>query len=156
MQVESKVGQGTRMYFSLKFKLGNAKDIKDIETTELPQKKILKKTSCLPIKEPFSKPATQQPLPAGCPQVLFVEDNIIAMKAGQAIIQNEGCQVYAAKNAEAAIKLFKNQVFDLVISDLGLSGFQGDEMTSAFRYWKVYQRENQRRLLALPRMLSKR
>lgn len=134
VQVESKVRQGTRMHFSLKLKLGKAKNVK---MTEPFQEKSTKKTSGLIAKipeKPLSKPVAPQSLPRGCPQILFVEDNTISMKAGQALIQNEGCEVHAAESAEAAIKLFKEQAFDLVISDSGLPGFQGDEMASAFRH----------------------
>jgi len=147
--VESKVDRGTRIYFSLKLKLGKAKDVTTIEP---PQEKLLKKTSGLAAKtqeKPLSKPVALQPRLTGCPQVLFVEDNTIAIKVGQAIIQNEGCQVTVAESAEAAIKLFKSRMFDLVISDLGLPGFQGDEMASAFRHLENIARKKPMPIVAL-------
>lgn len=138
IELESEVGKGTQMCFSLELKIGKAKDVKKI--SENSQPKIAQNVK---IQQPQAKEeiAKNEPL-ANALRILFIEDNAIALKAGQILLRNAGFAVQLAESAETAIGLFKNQSFDLVISDLGLPGIQGDEMTSMLRYWeKIYQKK---------------
>jgi PAS domain S-box-containing protein len=68
--------------------------------------------------------------------ILLVEDNAIARQTAQMLLQNSECKIHVAENAEIALQLIKTESFDLIITDLGLPGLQGDEMISIFRYWE--------------------
>jgi two-component system, OmpR family, aerobic respiration control sensor histidine kinase ArcB len=81
--------------------------------------------------------------------ILLVEDNAIASKAARILLQDLGCCVQTADNAETGISLFKSQYFDLVIADLGLPGIQGDEMTNLLRYWEKIFQKNPTPIVAL-------
>lgn len=65
--------------------------------------------------------------------VLLVEDNAPALKVLEILLKEHAVQVYTAVNAESALDLIKSQRFDLIITDLGLPGLSGDDMTVAIR-----------------------
>ena len=75
------------------------------------------------------------------PQVLLVEDNAIAMIVLKNLVQKFDVQITTAFDAEKAFELVQSQPFHLVITDLGLPGKQGDDLSQMIR---TYEKENQR------------
>ena len=72
------------------------------------------------------------------PYVLLIEDNVIALRTAETILIQSGCCVQSATNARQAMILFKNNVFDLVLSDLGLPDISGIELAHKFREFEQH------------------
>ena len=73
----------------------------------------------------------------GTPRLLLVEDNLIALKMLELISQQTGCTFISAANGEEALHLIKSAHFDLVITDIGLPGISGYELTHQIRKWQL-------------------
>jgi len=65
--------------------------------------------------------------------ILLVEDNPIAAKAAQNILQSLGCEVDIAHTGKEAIALFKKQPHDLIYLDIGLPDQSGEEVAKEIR-----------------------
>lgn len=120
IKLTSKLGEGTRFDFFLPF-------------TYLKEE-----------HDPSEKNTTKAPfvLTESC-HVLIVEDNTIALKIAEAIAINAGCEVQTAKDAEEGLALMTSREFDLVITDIGLPGMSGYELTQKIRDWeKQYNKKH--------------
>jgi two-component system aerobic respiration control sensor histidine kinase ArcB len=82
-----------------------------------------------------------QPIDSDKPQVLLVEDNATAMIVLKTLVQKFNVQITTAVDAERAFELVQSQLFDLVVTDLGLPGKQGDDLSRMIR---AYEKENAR------------
>lgn len=65
--------------------------------------------------------------------ILIVEDNVIAMKSLRLLMSKLNVQLMTAVDAELAFELVQSQSFDLMITDIGLPGRNGDELTAMIR-----------------------
>ena len=74
--------------------------------------------------------------------VLLVEDNAIALHFIKTIVSQAGLKFTSATDGEQALALAKSQFFDLIITDIGLPGICGYELTAAIRQWEktTYQK----------------
>jgi PAS domain S-box-containing protein len=63
-------------------------------------------------------------------RILLVEDHEDTRQVFQAILSQKGHSVKSAATGEAALSLASSEVFDLVISDLGLPDFSGTHLMS--------------------------
>ncbi len=130
IQIESEVNKGSTFSFTLNMNIGNEreanieKDRFELDTREIQPYNNTK------IQQLISEKAPLKPLL----NILFIEDNVIARHAGQILLQDAGCKVEAVENGEMALSIMKQQSFDVIITDLGLPGIQGDEMVSILRY----------------------
>jgi PAS domain S-box-containing protein len=73
--------------------------------------------------------APSVPASAGL-RILLVEDHEDTRHVFQAILSQKGHSVKSAATGEAALALASSEVFDLVISDLGLPDFSGTDLMS--------------------------
>ena len=71
------------------------------------------------------------------PHLLLVEDNAIALRMVELITAQAGCRYTSAVNAEDALILAQSIDFDLIITDIGLPGFSGYELTQRIRDWET-------------------
>ncbi len=78
--------------------------------------------------------------------VLIVEDNEIALKIAETIALQVGCRVTTAKSGEEAFALIRTINFDLVLTDIGLPGISGYELTQKIREWEKY---NNNKMIAI-------
>ncbi|KTD11897.1 sensory box histidine kinase/response regulator [Legionella gratiana] len=110
--VTSKEGIGSTFHFDLKCALGQQKDnVKtDLHTpllfTQSPQRTI---------------------------HILIVEDNQIALKTIEMFLSQKGYTFTSVTNAEEARVVYQKQPFDLMITDIGLPGLSGVELTTLIR-----------------------
>lgn len=75
-------------------------------------------------------------------KVLLIEDNTAALNVLKLMIQKFDVQISTAVNAELAYELVQSKSFDLIITDLGLPGKQGDELAMMIReYEKAHHRD---------------
>lgn len=70
------------------------------------------------------------------PHILLVEDNLIALRLLETLIEGAGCKFTSTMDAEHAFDLVKKDRFDLIISDIGLPGMSGIELTIYIRNWE--------------------
>ncbi|KTD19154.1 sensory box histidine kinase/response regulator [Legionella lansingensis] len=70
------------------------------------------------------------------PHLLLVEDNIIALRLLESITKQAGCKFTSTLDGEKALELAKTKHFDLIVTDIGLPGMSGIEMTIYIRHWE--------------------
>ena len=70
------------------------------------------------------------------PLLLLVEDNAVALKMIESIAQQSNCRFISAHTGEEALDFIKQHEFDLILSDLGLPGISGCELTLAIRAYE--------------------
>jgi PAS domain S-box-containing protein len=119
----SKVGIGSTFNFDIVCDLG--------ERLEESQKK-------------YDMPTTNSPT---SPQnlnlhLLLVEDNAIALKTLELLLKQKGYTYASASTGEEAWAMFHSQLFDLMITDIGLPGISGTQLSLRIR--------NQERELGTP------
>jgi signal transduction histidine kinase/CheY-like chemotaxis protein len=110
IHLESKVNEGTKLYFDLNFGISNAEIILNHE-----KKKV---TSYVNLKNKT---------------VLLVEDNKINQMITKKMLENKGMICTIIDNGEDAIIEMQNNTFDLVLMDVHLTGINGTEATSEIR-----------------------
>lgn len=94
--------------------------------------KIIKSTSpLLPASVP-TPPDIHDAVDSGI-QILLIEDNAIALKTAENILNQLNIGFQSASNGAMAIELFKNNRFQLVLSDIGLPDISGLEVTRQLR-----------------------
>lgn len=72
----------------------------------------------------------------GLYRVLLIEDDDLARKTAQFFLENANFNVIFSPNAERAFEILKNQNFDLILSDIGLPGLDGNDLTCLARRWE--------------------
>lgn len=68
--------------------------------------------------------------------LLVVEDNDIALRIAESLCIRQGCKVTKAVDGETALRHAKEQKFNLILTDLGLPGVSGNELTKEIRKWE--------------------
>ncbi|CEK11099.1 ATP-binding protein [Legionella hackeliae] len=77
--------------------------------------------------------------------LLIVEDNDIALRITENLCLQQGCKVTKAVDGETALQLAKEKKFNLILTDIGLPGMSGNELTKAIRQW-----EKENNFIAMP------
>lgn len=136
IQLESEEGKGTTFSFTLPLKIGRAQDVLDhpqiIHNSSLNPESEL--SSALP--EQIEKSNIQPIAEEHKPHILLVEDNLIALRIAETIIQQAGCRYTSVMDGERALTLAKSIHFDLILTDIGLPGMSGNELTKLIREWE--------------------
>lgn len=123
IKLESQVGVGTHFYFDMSCKIGKA-----TATT-------LTLSDSGPTSDshaPQQHSATQQSSNKA-PYILLVEDNEIARHMVESIASKAGCRFISASDGEQALALAQSTRFDLILTDVGLPGISGHELTRRIR-----------------------
>ena len=119
----SKEGVGSTFHFDLECSLGKEPEqITKNHALQIPQ---------------ISSPKTLH--------LLLVEDNFIALKALELLLTQKNYTFTSAATGEEALALLNNHAFDLMITDIGLPGISGTELTK-----RVREQEKKRNKLHLP------
>ena len=124
--LSSEPGVGTTFYFDLSLKIGD----------KAPDKVQLKPNGTLKVKQPHLPAETPITPPSNAPKLLLVEDNHIALLTLENIATQAGCSFKSAIDGESALNLIKKELFDLVITDLGLPGLSGIELSHKIRKYE--------------------
>ena len=66
-------------------------------------------------------------------QILLVDDEPSVSKAIRMLLEHEGFKVQTAENGMAALALFEQDRFDLVITDFSMPGMTGGELASRIK-----------------------
>lgn len=73
------------------------------------------------------------------PHFLLVEDNLVALKVIEIMVKAAGFTFHSAEDGEKALQLAQSTDFDIIITDLGLPGISGSELTQNIRSWEKSQ-----------------
>jgi CheY-like chemotaxis protein len=115
--------------------IGKAQDKKSISAAEANSTiEIPSAATIHPIKPQVSIAFTS--LSQDKPNILFIEDNSLAILAGKNLLEEAGYHVQVVTDAETALKLAKSHPFNLIITDIGLPGMSGSEFAAAYRFWE--------------------
>jgi CheY-like chemotaxis protein len=131
IQLTSKPGVGTSFDFNLAFEYLNAES-----------------TSIKPHEHSPQHDYNQVVMQGEC-HILIVEDNTIALKVVEAVATNAGCRFTSAKDGEQALALIQSTDFDLVITDIGLPGISGYDLTRAIRNWEAIHQKGSTPIIGL-------
>jgi len=124
IKVISEIDEGATFYFTLSMKVpAKGADISYYLATEAAASNITTVTK-------------QLPLSTNSPSVLLVEDNMIALRLIEVVVKQAGCHFTSAMDAEHAFSLIQSHPFDLIITDLGLPGISGTELSQQVREWE--------------------
>jgi lipoic acid synthetase len=82
-------------------------------------------------------------------KVLLVEDNKPAMTVLNLMLQKFKVGITAAFDAESAFEIVQEQSFDLMITDIGLPGKQGDELVKMIRALEQQEERKPMKIVAL-------
>lgn len=66
-------------------------------------------------------------------RLLLVEDNLIALRTLECLAKNHLCEIVSVSSGEEALSLAISEPFDLIITDIGLPGISGIELTRQIR-----------------------
>lgn len=67
------------------------------------------------------------------PNILLVEDNVVAQRGTSILLENLGCHVDIASYGEEALSLFQPGKYHLIFLDIGLPDIKGYEVSARFR-----------------------
>ena len=140
--LSSKEGVGSTFYFDIWSQIAN--DNEEILPSE--KKPIEKIASPQPIEAPIIK---TNELPLTAPYFLLVEDDSTALKVLQSIVSNAGCRHLSVMNGEDALELIKTKTFDLILTDIGLPGISGIELSARIRAWENENHKKQQPIIGL-------
>jgi PAS domain S-box-containing protein len=129
--VESELGKGTAFHVTLPVKIGKKEEAKKVEDNA-PQQVILAKSKVTTPPKPIL--STQKK--GNEFKVLLIEDDTLARRTGTFFLESAGLNVLAVADGEEAVRVAKSQPFDLIITDIGLPGIDGNEFTLLFRHWE--------------------
>ena len=132
----SEFGVGTTFYFELSLKIGDDSLIVS-QTIDESDNDPITTVPPTPLPEPMENLVNTPTLPANAPHLLLVEDNSTALCVLENLVTRANCQFTSAIDGEAGLELAKTQPFDLIITDLGLPGISGSEMTTLLRAFEV-------------------
>lgn len=122
--LESNPEAGTKIVFSLKVKKGNKKN----SLPSIPEEKAENETNTI-----YSSPYSLEASSTNSQSILIIEDNPVALRIAESLIQQLGFRYRSATNAEEALILIEQYHFDLVLTDLGLPGMSGQELAVLIR-----------------------
>ncbi|MFY7698546.1 MAG: ATP-binding protein [Legionella sp.] len=128
LQLTSVIGKGSTFFFTLDVDIAYA-NFEIRETTA--NYHIEPEIKLSPINT-IKKAANEE----YSPQVLLVEDNNLALRLIEVMATQSGLNFVSAINGEQALQLIYKERFDLVITDVGLPGISGYQLTATIRQWE--------------------
>ncbi|MDF1756884.1 MAG: ATP-binding protein [Legionellaceae bacterium] len=136
IQLTSEPNVGTSFFFNISLKIADKGAVVSGVSTS-------SQMISLPAKMELSKLAE---VPDDAPLFLLVEDNNIALVMLENLVAQAGFRFKSVIDGETALELAKNEVFDLIIADLGLPGISGIEFT---RLLRKYEKENNKTMVPI-------
>lgn len=116
IRLSSQQGQGTTFSFALTLPLGKEEELE-------PSNNIVEELVVTSFKTNINHNV----------RVLIVEDNKIALRIAETRLKQAGCIPFTAESGEEALKVLKIEDFDLLLTDIGLPGISGIELTKFIR-----------------------
>ncbi len=127
INITSEVGVGTRFVINLPLVVSDHSD-REKQPFRLPKKDHMK------VQQPKTSLKPQEIAQTNAKAfVLIVEDNRGAAIAVKACLSHSNCASDHAENGSMALKMVQNNVYDLVLMDIGLPDIDGIEVTRQIR-----------------------
>ncbi len=143
IRVESKLGEGTTFTIILDLPIATEREQSNqTETVLKPEAVNNLRVKKIKLSEPTELSGTG-------PRILLIEDDLAARLGAQSRLKRSGYQVVTVENAVKAIKILKEQEFELILSDIGLPDRDGMELTKEYRAWEKQHRRNRTPIIAL-------
>lgn len=123
IQLESEENQGTAFSFELPMKFAKTEEMD---------------CSSDPVLEQAAAAAVEKSVLAvdNSPQVLLVEDNLIALRTIEGLVKGAGCKFTSVMDGDAAFSQATSNSFSLIITDIGLPTISGIEFAEKLRAWE--------------------
>jgi signal transduction histidine kinase/CheY-like chemotaxis protein len=142
--------EGTTFFVTLSFPIGETGDEKSEDKS---YKELLKQEEeDLQLEEQFpllSSMTSAVDNSNSNIKILLVEDNVTALKALKLLLMPYKLHVMEAQTAEDAFELVKKEVFDLIITDIGLPEMQGDALVEKIRQLENKMDRHRGKIVAL-------
>jgi signal transduction histidine kinase/DNA-binding NarL/FixJ family response regulator len=123
--VESEVGQGSRFWFTARFRPGSGKVLE------------LHESDRMAVVESFAafadRPVAASPGTFADKDVLVVDDNEVNLLVAQRMLEQLGVRVSLATNGQQAIDACTDHDYDAVLMDSQMPGMDGNQATSRIR-----------------------
>ncbi len=132
IKLSSKLGEGSTFYFTLSLKVGNKEGVR--------RQEIKSSTTFALDKEIDVR--NQLSVSPNAPFILLVEDNVIALRIIETIATQAGCKFISTTVGEQALELAKSMNFDFIVTDVGLPGISGSQLTQTLREWEKSTHKN--------------
>src|SRR3990167_3242515 len=129
----SEEGVGTTFHFDLPCHIADDNALNLNTNNQLREEEPLTSTNHPPTLRQGAPSAHPSEIKEDAPHLLLVEDNAIARKVLESVVSSAGCRFTSAANGEEALRLAKTGKFDLVMTDIGLPGISGNELSVAIR-----------------------
>ncbi|WP_238585504.1 ATP-binding protein [Legionella quateirensis] len=112
IKLESEPGKGSNFYFTLTMKVDSSE------------------------RERLANCSSKVEALPDSPLILLIEDNILSLRLLETVVEQAGYHFYSAVDGEHAMELIETNDFDLILTDLGISGFSGKNITQIIRDWE--------------------
>lgn len=134
LQFTSEVGVGTSFFFDLEL------DIVEDQNININSQKI---NTTFEVDHDVSLNSNELPI------ILIVEDNYVALKVLESIIKLANIRYVSANDGESALEIATRQNFNMIITDIGLPGISGKELTMKIRQWESFQGKSSTPIIGL-------
>lgn len=139
--VNSELGEGSTFKIKLPMKIGREEDFKideneDDEMTNTFKGGEIKKFDPDLLK--LTPPHNQKPKVVldQTLRALVIEDDAVARRVVKSFFEMAGFDIDDVENADDAFRLVVNNAYDLIITDIGLIGMDGNQFTALVRTWE--------------------
>lgn len=130
IEFTSEVDKGTTFSFDMPLKIAEApEDMR--ESIVIPTHSVKRQTHASKTIKQLEKKVSPD-----APHILVVEDNKIALLSLENLIIQAGCRFTSAMDGERALDFATTQSFDLIITDIGLPGISGLDLSEKIREWE--------------------
>lgn len=133
IQVESKKNIGTTFYFTISLAIGNPENAAT-QPKSLNSETLVDTSPLISEKIPLNSESVTKN--KNLPTLLLVEDNHIALRMVERMAELAGCHYISATSGEEAFELVQSTNIDLIITDIGLPGISGNQLTRQIRDWE--------------------
>lgn len=122
--LKSEPGVGTTFHFELWLTVS---DEASLPVIEMEQPATVVSDVVIPVSNTLAVDA---------PKLLLIEDNIVALNMLEYLVAQAGFQFISAVDGAEALEIAKTDAFDLIITDLGLPGLSGLDITREIRLFE--------------------
>ena len=133
--VQSKLNEGSTFSFTLPLQIADEK----VAASFSKSRPTASSKTVLPAETPSY----------AMPHILIVEDNHIALTIAKTLLINAKIKPTPATDGETAFELAQTQPFDLILTDIGLPGISGIELTKKIRDFEKQHHKNPVPIIAL-------